>query len=95
MQTHTVLMETDARTVAYTIINILNLLTKDRPGMHKHTSPLTLIFITFATASALTVSPASLVLNVSGMGGLHRPGVYTVTGHDLISVAISLASPSR
>lgn len=43
----------------------------------------------------LTVSPASSVPNVSIIGELHKPGVYTVTGHDLISTAISQTSPTR
>lgn len=55
----------------------------------------TLIFISFTMADMLTVSPAFLVLNVSIAGGLHKPRVYTVTGHDLMSAANSLASPTR
>ncbi len=60
-----------------------------------HTSPLTLIFINSTVVGILTVLPTSLLLNVSVVWGLHKPRVYTVTGHDLISVAISLTSPTR
>lgn len=58
-------------------------------------SPLTLIFIRLTMVGMLTVSPAPLLLNVSIIRGLHQPRIYTVTGHDLISAAISLTSPTR
>lgn len=58
-------------------------------------SPVTVIFISFTAVGTLTGFPASLLLNVSVSRGLHEATVYTVTGHDLITAAISLASPTR
>lgn len=62
---------------------------------YTHLSPLILIFIRCTMADVLTVSPAFLVLNVSITRGLHKPGVYTVTGHDLKSAVNTLTSPTR
>lgn len=76
-------------TEAHTVLNAAN-----QSCTHCMSRP-ALIFIRPTMAGMLTAKPACLAPNMSIFSGLHKPRVYTVTGHDLILAAISLTSPTR